>query len=583
MSYYKIIMMIGLILLGNGCAVFEPAPTPQPTPTPTLPPLALAADVREDALVVAIPNDPPSFNAYLNDTGYEALIGELVFGALAEIGPDGHYYAELARELPTLANGGLSPDGLTVTWHLRPDIQWSDGEPFTSQDVYFTWRALYDSGIWAPGFALIESIETPDPLTAIVHYREFYPHYLIQFGGQGTGVLPAHQCGATSQMLAWDCNLEPVSTGPFVLAQWIPGVRLIFDPNPNYFVPDRPLASQLIFEIESDPDVRQRSLVRGNVHLDLWVEEPNLSRLRDSGGANILRTDPPRFVLRLVSNLSMPDTLDPDIPHPILADERVRRAIRHAIEVGRLNAEAFNNQGVPVDTELFRFDCDIPRYDYNPSLAAALLDEAGWVFLDPEDEVRRCQGCGTAEEGSPMQLTSYTYVEYGPQMIRAHRLIEEMLAESGIQLERKVVEGGKLWDTWADGGIEIHGRFDLDLWDDGYYGVDPTIYLTDYFDPRSIPTRHNPIAGLNFSRYHNPALIDLFDALHTPLPANRRRVLLCELAIILYQDLPHIPLLALPDIYAAHLDLQNVLPHIYDTVTWNAAEWQLVSPVQEQP
>lgn len=182
-----------------------------------------------------------------------------------------------------------------------------------------------------------------------------------------------------------------------------------------------------------------------------------------------------------------------------------------------------------------------------------------------------------------MQLTSYTYVEYGPQMIRAHRLIEEMLAESGIQLERKVVEGGKLWDTWADGGIEIHGRFDLDLWDDGYYGVDPTIYLTDYFDPRSIPTRHNPIAGLNFSRYHNPALIDLFDALHTPLPANRRRVLLCELAIILYQDLPHIPLLALPDIYAAHLDLQNVLPHIYDTVTWNAAEWQLVSPVQEQP
>ena len=131
-----------------------------------------------------IASDPPSFNAYLNDTGYESLIGELVYGALAEVGPDGTYYPELAANLPSLANGDLSEDGLTVTWRLRPGILWSDGEPFSAEDVRFTWQSLRDSGIWAPGFDLIEEIETPDPLIAVVRYREFYPNYSAPIWGQ---------------------------------------------------------------------------------------------------------------------------------------------------------------------------------------------------------------------------------------------------------------------------------------------------------------------------------------------------------------------------------------------------------------
>jgi peptide/nickel transport system substrate-binding protein len=542
--------------------------------------LALAVDVLDDAIIVPIPVEPPSFNAYLNNTGYETLVGELVYGALAEIGPDGNYYPELAADLPTLANGDLSKDGRTVTWRLRPGIQWSDGEPFTSADVHFTWQALRDSGIWAPGFDMIENIETPDPLTAVVHYREFYPNYLIQFGGLGTGVLPAHHCGDTDEMLFWDCNFEPVSTGPFVLAQWIPDVRLTFEPNPRYFISERPLASQLVLEIEPDPDLRRRKLERGNAYLDLWPDEPVLTRMETGGKLIIFRTDPARYVLRLVSNLNTPGNLDSDIPHPALSNVQVRQAIRYAIDVARLNDEIFKNRARPIDTELSQFDCDIMPYGYNSGLAAALLDEAGWV-LDPEANVRRCQNCGTVEDGTPLVLTSHIYAEFGDDLEAAHRLIKGMLAEVGIELQREVVEGSKLWGTWANEGIELRGNFDLDLWDDGYYGLDPTIYLSDYFDPRAIPTRDNPIAGLNVSRYRNLDLIDIFDALHTPLPNNRRRVLLCDLAAILHQDLPHIPLLAFPDVYAINPTLQGVSPHIYDTITWNAADWHLVRPPSE--
>lgn len=578
-----IICAAALVLLGlTGCDLAPPPPaTPEPTPTPTLPPLALAVDVEAQAIVVPIPIDPPSFNAYLNDTGYEALVGELVYGALVEIGSDGTYYTELAANIPTLANGDLSPDGRVVTWRLRPNLLWSDGEPFTAEDVRFTWQALRDSGIWAPGFDLIEEIETPDPLTAIVRYREFYPNYLIQFGGNGTGVLPAHHCGATNLMLFWDCNFEPVSTGPFVLGQWIPGVRLVFEPNPNYYIPERPLTEQLVFEIQPDAEFRGRNLERGAWHLDLWPEGAVLTSLEGSGTTTVLRTNPPRYVLRLVANLSRPGTTTLEEPHPILANPQVRRALRLAIDPGIINAEAFDNRGQTVYTELFQLDCDIPPYEFNPGLAAALLDDAGWVLTDPNQTVRQCQGCGTAEEGTPLSLTSYSYVEFGPQLETAHRLIAGMLAEVGVELQREVVEGSELWGTWANEGIELRGNFDLDLWDDGYFGVDPTIYMANTFDPRAIPTRDNPIAGLNVSRYRNPDLIDIFDALNTPLPTNRRRVLLCEVATTLYEDQPHMPLLAFPDFYGISLDLQGVSPHIYDTVTWNAAEWWLNVPPPE--
>jgi peptide/nickel transport system substrate-binding protein len=447
--------------------------------------------------------------------------------------------------------------------------------------VRYTWQSFRDSRIWAPGFDLIEDVETPDPWTAIVHYRQFYPNYLIQFGGVGVGVFPAHYCGPSDEMLFWDCNFEPISTGPFVLDQWLRGVRLTFAPNPNYFVPDRPLAAQLVFEIQADPDFRARNLERGNGHLDLWPEGPALTRLENNENVTVFVTNPPRFVLRLVPNLSAFGSANPDTPHPILANEQVRQAIRYAVDVNRLNEEAFESRAIPLDTELFQLGCQLPHYDYNPGLAIALLDEAGWRLVNPDDPIRYCQGCGTAEEGAPLTLKSYIYEEFGDTLVTAHRLLEEMLLEVGIRLQREVVEGGQLWDTWEDNGLEIRGNFDLDLWDDGYYGVDPTLYMADYFDPRSIPTRDNPIAGLNYGRYRNSTLIGIFDALRTPLPNNRRRTLLCELATILYQDLPQMPLLGLPDRYAINLNLRGVSPHIYDTVTWNATEWSLVAPPQE--
>ena len=185
-------LLITLLLTACGRTT-DPAPQPTPLPLPG----------SLETAIIPIPEDPPSFNAYLTDTGYEELLGELIFEGLAEMAPDGSYYPKLALELPTRENGGISPDGLTVTWKLRDHIAWSDGQPFTSDDVRFTWEALShpENGLAeSTGFDLIDWVETPDDYTAVVHYRQPYANMLGQFGGRGLGIFPRHVCGSLANL-----------------------------------------------------------------------------------------------------------------------------------------------------------------------------------------------------------------------------------------------------------------------------------------------------------------------------------------------------------------------------------------------
>ena len=104
-----------------------------------------------------IAEDPPSFNPIVADTGFDALVMELVMLGMTDVDPDGNVFPELAAELPTVENGGvvMSEDEgtMSVTWKMRDDVQWQDGTPVTADDVIFTWNAISDptNGSWIPG------------------------------------------------------------------------------------------------------------------------------------------------------------------------------------------------------------------------------------------------------------------------------------------------------------------------------------------------------------------------------------------------------------------------------------------------
>jgi peptide/nickel transport system substrate-binding protein len=542
--------------------------------------------------VIPIPEDPPGFNAYLTDSGYEELLGELVYEGLAEMGPDGSFYPKLALELPTRENGGLSPDGLTVTWKLRNHILWSDGLPFTSDDVRFTWEAVShpDNGLAeSAGFDLIDWVETPDDYTVVVHYRQAYANLWGQFGGRGLGIFPRHACGEPGRMLYWACNTQPVGTGPFVLQAWEEGKQVVFARNPRYWQTDRPFLDRLVFPIIPGADVRSDMLRDGDAHINLWLAPDQVEELQNVEGIRLV-SSPNRWLLRLVFNLSQPSGLEeeagasePDAsrPHFALGDARVREAMDMAIDRGRLIAEAFDGQGQIASGEFYRGWAICPSAaggtgsprPYDPEAARLLLAQSGWLDLNG-DGVLEAHGAPYAPDETKLQLTLRTYDDW-EALAKAQQLIAEMLRELGIRVAVELVGPGDLWGDWEGGGLEAHGQFEADLWDDGYPGIDPTDYLIWRYASWSIPSLEDGGAGGNVMRFANAEVDRLLEQAHfQPDPLVRRQAF-CQMERILAHERPVLYLVYFSDAHAFASRLQGMVFNPNDALTWDVVNWQL--------
>src|SRR5688572_10471150 len=161
---FTLFIMLGLVL--SACGGVQPAAPP--------------AAGGGGTVVLVIPEEPAGLNRYLADAAIVYQVSDASVIGLTTPIEKGEYTPRLAAELPA-----ISEDQKTVTWKLREGLKWSDGEPLTSDDIKFTWEVVSNPGSGAfnqtAGFDLIEGIETPDDVTAIVHYSEPFVGYLGQF------------------------------------------------------------------------------------------------------------------------------------------------------------------------------------------------------------------------------------------------------------------------------------------------------------------------------------------------------------------------------------------------------------------
>jgi len=548
----------------------EPTPVPEPTATP---------EPEETRIVLTIP-DATGFNGLVTDTGYEQLLMELVLVGLADIDPYGDFFAELATEIPTLENGGVVVDEdawtMDVTWNMRDDVTWADGEPVTADDVIFTWDAIADPemGIWAEGLDYTDSIEKIDDYSFVVHYNTVYPNYRIQFGGENFAVWPEHYCDASQGFVAWDCNREPLSSGPYLLEEWETGDHISFVRNPAYYEEGKPSIDRIDVKIVPEEAVEWTMMKEGDNDLIHWVSEWGIEELEPEPNVDISFSPSQRWVMRLFPNLAAKGSIDPEAePHPILSDVRVRQAIRMAIDVDTIVEEIWLGYSEPMWTEFFRppYICDIPRPELDPEGARTLLEEAGWTD-DDGDGIRECHGCATgAEDGYAMSMDLYIYSGYGEQLELAQQLISEMLGDIGIDLSLSTIEDGVLWADYESGGVEQQGDFDLTMWDDGYPGIDPTDHIWYFYYSEAA----EPDMGWNVGRWINEDADALIDELYY-LDEEYRQEVFCELAELLDEELPQILLFTAIDAAAYSTRLQGVQATVNDTVTWNVADWQLV-------
>lgn len=563
-SLSRALPIIIMTLLVAACvSPASPIPT-SVSPTPT------TESASGGSLTFPIAEEPPTLNPYLSQTGWEALITLMIYESLAAPGPDGRFYPVLAQELPTTENGGVSADGLTVTWKLRKDILWSDGQPFTAEDVKFTWEAVSkpESGAtWAPGVDLIESIDTPDDYTVVIHYNQFYPDYLGQFASSSTGgqgVLPKHACGEATQMPMWDCNRNPVGTGPFVLAEWKTGQYLRLARNPTYHEQGKPLLDAILFPIVPDPEVHRQMMVQGNA--DVWFEMDQ-QYLDELEKLDTIRMNPgsDQWVLRLFFNLSARGSDDPSLPNPILADQKVREAILLGLDRGILNEGVYGGRATPVGHELYHgpFTCPDPSWEHDPERAKSLLEEAGWNDTNG-DGVRECRQCLHGSEGQEMVLV-FVVSSTGETDALTQSLIVDMLLDLGIKAEPRLEESSVRDD------MALRGDFDLLMWSDGYGSAsDPGEFLDLYYASAAIPPE-----GWNISRFRDAEVDDLLDKAKTVVDTQERQQIYCQLDSIVNKEVPVILLLVVPYPSAFSTRVEGWKANPNAMPTWDAANWWL--------
>ncbi|MCI0475478.1 MAG: ABC transporter substrate-binding protein, partial [Anaerolineales bacterium] len=234
------LLALFVLLILVACAAPEPtkAPTvapaaPKPTdlpkatdaPKPTVaapaPTTAPPADApkRGGKLTMAIWQSPTTLNPLL---GTQVVMNEVliyVLDGMLRQQPDGSYSPNLVKEVPSVQNGGVSADGKTVTYKLREGVLWSDGTPFTCEDVKFTYQTIMTPGIGissTTGYSDMESVECPNPTTVVVKYKNFYAAYLTRFG-----TLIPKSAGNPKDIKTWAYNRKPIGTGPFKVQEWV--------------------------------------------------------------------------------------------------------------------------------------------------------------------------------------------------------------------------------------------------------------------------------------------------------------------------------------------------------------------------
>jgi len=571
------ILLVVLALTAAACASgsggddagAEPAPTTTAAESgggDTTAPTETTAPPAEEAgsiLTVGLFQEPDNLNPFLAVQTASRIVRDLVIEGLVGADPDGNYVSELA-EVPSVADGTISEDGLTVTYNLLPGLTWSDGDPFTSRDVQFTWETVMDPAnavTTTTGYELIESIEIPDDTTVIVTYNELYSPALSLFSIP-EAILPAHVLEGQS-LADSDFNRTPEGTGPYMVTEWSSGQSIILDANPNYRVPDRPLIDRIVFKIIPDQNAGIAQMRTGDIDAFWNIDTAVIDQFTDMEGVTVQVT-PSSNVEYLGLNLSAGS--DPADPHFAFSDPNVRQALAMAIDrtpiiedlLGGLSEAATSPIGLG-----WASPEGLSNPEYDPAGAIALLEESGWVD----------SGDGIREKGGE-RLTLEISTPSGQQVRElTEQVLQEQFKAVGIELMINNVPAATLFGNWGENGKLQRGDFDIvmDTWGPD---LDPAGFLQILFRSSSIPEDPGG-QGWNFFRLKNDTLDAAIDAGASTLDIEVRKA---EYRTVVEEILAagvYIPLYKRSKLDAFSAAVSGYAPNPWGEFTWNAADWTI--------
>jgi peptide/nickel transport system substrate-binding protein len=560
--------------------------------------LLLAADATAgargsgDTLRLLFWQAPTVVNPHLSIGSKDLTASRIVYEPLASFDAEGRLVPFLAAEIPSVENGGVARDGRSVTWKLKQGIKWADGEPFTADDVLFTFEysANPDVGTTTSAtYEIVQRVEVIDDYTVKIHFKDVNPAWALPFVGVNGMVIPRHLFESYNNADAQNApaNLEAVGTGPYRVRDFeeediliigedaVSTIKITYEPNPFFRDADKPWFSSV--ELRGGGSARKaaEAVLRDGVidfGLNLQVLKETLAKL-EAHGKGTLVAPPTARTERIMVNFSDPNRETEDgerssmqHPHPFLTDKRVRQAI--SLSIDRKAVTSLYGRAGRVATNMLispaTYSSPNTRSEYDLEKATALLDEAGWTDSDG-DGVRD-------KDGVRLSLVFQTSVNKVRQKTQA--MIKEALESIGFEVELKIIDSSIFFGPVADNtNTRRHFYADLEEFSFSNKSPDPGAYLRAWTCAEAAQKSNNWSSG-NWARYCNPAFDALFERSRTELDPEKRRQLIIQMNDVLIEDVAIIPMVERSISFGVSNTLKGVQPTPWDADVWNIKDWR---------
>jgi len=595
----SLLMIVALVatLLAACAPAAEPTAAPEPTapaaqateapaateaPPPTEAPKP-GADKQGGTLVLGFYQEPELLNSLIRTQTVASWAGDFLESALVDAAPDGTFYAQLAKEVPTIQNGGVSEDGLTITLNLHEGILWEDGDEFTCDDVVFTWEATVhpeSAAVSTTGWKDVESITCPDDYTAVVKFAQFYAPYLQMLSAP---ILPSHLGLDPAAMSDWEFNRKPLSLGPYKLEEWVSGDSMTLVRNENFWLWEsegKPYVDTVILRWIESREVGKQLIQTGELDFVWDLIEADIPEAETWEGVMISKP-PSTGTERLLLNLVDPELDAPCVdwlrenpsPHWALGDSKVREAIELGIDKNTINDKLlFGLASIgTAELNLGWAAADLPESEFNPEKAMALLEEAGWIDQD-NDGIRECHGCPNAEEGKVLKLKIQT-TSGNSLREQCEQVILEMMAAIGIEFYIENVPSSELFASYDSGAFRKHGQFDILMFTTSY-GTDPHSQMDGYYASYNMPCDDNGGQGYDYSRWISDDYDEQMALAGSSPDLEVRKAAYQRGSELIAEGRPHIYLYDRADIDLYRENFKGYVANVWtSTGSWNAEEW----------
>lgn len=583
----SLVVLASMILAAcGGAAPATQPPAPTEAPAVTEPPAATEAPATEapaateppaaapsGTATITFTQEPDNLNPLYTTMFFSGITRDFWLKALWSFDENNQPVPELAAEIPSTENGGVSADGKTITIKLRDDINWSDGEPITSDDFVFTYDMIIsDKNVVQtryPYDEYVESVEAPDAHTVVVHFKEPFAAWLTNiFSGSpsaGQGVLPKHilqpvfDAEGTIDNAEWN-KAPTVGVGPFVFSEWESGSHIIFKANPNWIHP--PKLEQIFIRIVPDDAAQEAAIIAGDTDIGVFLSSDQIEKLEAGGNVKVVAAasgyDEGWFM-----------NVNPATAHPAMLDPNVRKAIALATDRFSIVKDLLVEDINPVNSSFWDnnppYNSDIEPYPYDPDQAKQLLDAAGWKDSDG-DGIRDKEIDGKKVDLKLRYITNDRELRKNVQAV-----VEQQWSLVGIGADLQNYSSDVFWNGFNDNGPQAQGVYDIAEYSSVGSFPDPEASQNWLCD--AISSADNP-DGANWQGYCSPEMDKLLTEQATTLDTAKRIDLYKQIQQLMYDQVLYVGMWKDPDLWSVNSRLQDVKLS-GATPFWNAAEWSV--------